>query len=93
VKDSVVKAVRRRSVGTTELPPDAYAALKADLESIELGARRKPQFKACSAAQESNVRLISDQRLIRLRTPSSWVETNRWEKEVLTYAGKNASYA
>ena len=91
VANSVLKAVRRRSVGTTEVPPDAYSALKADLESIELGARQKPQFKARDAAQESNVRRIFEQRHIHLDTPFSWVETNRWENEVLTYAGKKAS--
>lgn len=91
VKDSVLKAVRRRSVETTELPADSYAALKADLKSIELGVRRKPQFASMGADGESNVRLISSRRHVHLHTPFSWTVTNSWEKEVLTYAGKKSS--
>ena len=87
----VLKAFRRRSIETTQLSPDAYAELKLDLKTIELGSRRKPQFKARSVAPESNVRIISDSRSIHLRTPFSWTSTNAWEKEVLTYAGKKAS--
>ena len=90
-EDGVLTAVRRRIAGTTELPPEAYSALKADLKAIELGVRRKPQFKVQNAAQEANARLISSRRHINLVTPCSWVETNCWEKEVLTYAGKKAS--
>lgn len=93
VDDAVLKAVRRRSVETSELPPDSYAALKADLESIELGVRRKPQFKSmgADADRESDVRLISSRRRVHLHTPFSWTVTNSWEKEVLTYAGKKSS--
>jgi len=91
VKDSVLKAVRRRGVGAIEISPEAYSALKADLESIELGARRKPQFEARSSAQESNTRMIYQRRDVHLHTPFSWTVTNVWEKEVLTYAGKKSS--
>ena len=91
VKDSVLKAVRRRGVGTIEISPEAYSSLKFDLESIELGARRKPQFETRSSAQESNVRMIYQRRDVSLRTPYSWTVTNVWEKEVLTYAGKKSS--
>ena len=91
VKDSVLKAVRRRGVGATEISPEAYSALKVDLESIELGARRKPQFETRSSVQESNVRMIYQCRDVHLHTPYSWTVTNVWEKEVLTYAGKKSS--
>ncbi|MBR6586643.1 MAG: DUF3857 domain-containing protein, partial [Kiritimatiellae bacterium] len=91
VKDSVLKAVRRRGVGSTEISPEAYSSLKVDLETIELGARRKPQFEARSSVQESNVRMIYQRRDVHLHTPYSWTVTNVWEKEVLTYAGKKAS--
>ena len=91
VKDSVLKAVRRRSIGAIEISPEAYSSLKVDLESIELGARRKPQFEARSSAQESNVRMIYQRRDVHLHTPFSWTVTNIWEKEVLTYAGKKSS--
>lgn len=91
VKDSVLKAVRRRGVGSTEISPEAYSALKVDLESIELGARRKPQFEAKSSAQESNTRMIYQRRDVHLHTPYSWTVTNIWEKEILTYAGKKSS--
>lgn len=91
VENSVLKAVRRRSVETSELTPDSYAELKADLESIELGARRKPQFAARLPDAEANVRLISSRRHVHLHTPFSWTVTNSWEKEVLTYAGKKSS--
>ena len=88
---SVLRAVRRRSVETSELPPDSYAALKTDLESIELGARHKPRFKSKGAGVEANVRLISNRRHVHLHTPFAWTVTNSWEKEVLTYAGKKSS--
>ena len=91
VKDGALTAVRRRSVETTELSPDGYLALKEDLEAIELGVRRKPQFAARDAAREANVRRTYDRRTVHLRTPFSWTVTNVWEKEVLTYAGKKTS--
>ena len=91
VKNSVLKAVRRRGIGATEISPEAYSALKADLESIELGARRKPQFEARSSVHESNVRMIYQRKDVHLHTPFSWTVTNVWEKEVLTYAGKKSS--
>ena len=91
VADSVLKAVRRRSVETMELPPGRYAELKEDLEAIELGLRLKPQFAPASAGGEANVRLVSDRCDIHLHSPFSWTVTNSWEKEVLTYAGKKAS--
>ena len=91
VRDSVLKAVRRRRVGATEISPDRYASLKFDLEAIELGARRKPHFSARNSAQESNVRLIYSRRDVNLHSPFSWTVTNVWEKEILTYAGKKSS--
>ena len=84
MKDGTLTAVRRRSVETTELSPDGYLALKEDLEAIELGVRRKPQFVARDAAREANVRMAYDHRTVHLETPFSWTVTNVWEKEVLT---------
>ena len=91
VKDGKLSAVRRREIGTTELSPEGYLALKDDLEAIELGVRRKPQFAARGVAHEANVRLVRDRREVHLHTPFSWTVTNSWEKEVLTYAGKKSS--
>ena len=91
VKDGTLTAVRQRAVDTTELSPDGYLALKRDLEAIELGVRRKPQFAVRGAAQEANVRMIYSRCDVHLTTPFSWTATNVWEKEVLTYAGKKAS--
>ena len=91
VKDGTLTAVRRRSVGTTELSPEAYLALKDDLKAIELGVRGKPQFAARPEDAEANVRVAYDRREVHLATPFSWTVTNVWEKEVLTYAGKKAS--
>ena len=91
VRDGTLTAVRRRSVGTTELSPEGYLALKDDLEAIELGVRRKPQFAARDAAREANVRMVSSRSAVCLHSPFSWTVTNVWEKEVLTYAGKKSS--
>ena len=91
VKDGALTAVRQRSVDTTELSPEGYLALKEDLEAIELGVRRKPQFAARDAAQEANVRMSYSRSDVHLVTPFSWTVTNVWEKEVLTYAGKKSS--
>ena len=90
-KDGLLTAVRRRSVDTTELSPDGYLSLKEDLETIELGVRRKPQFAARDIAQEANVRMAYSHSDVHLVTPFSWTATNIWEKEVLTYAGKKSS--
>ena len=91
VKDGVLSAVRRRVVDTTELSPEGYQTLKDDLEAIELGVRRKPQFAARDSAREANVNMISSRYEVHLSTPFSWTVTNTWEKEVLTYAGKKSS--
>ena len=91
MKDGEFTAIRSRTIGVTELSPDGYAALKDDLEEIELGTRTRPRFAARPPAREANVRLLSDVTEVRLRTPFSWTVTNTWEKEVLTYAGKKAS--
>ena len=91
LKDGVFTAVRRRSVETTEISPEGYLALKDELEAIELGVRRKPQFAARDAAREANVRMVYDRREVHLSSPFSWTATNTWEKEVLTYAGKKSS--
>ena len=91
VKDGTLTAVRRRSVDTVELSPEGYLSLKEDLEAIELGVRRKPQFAARDAAQEANVRMTYSCSDVHLITPFSWIVTNVWEKEVLTYAGKKSS--
>ena len=66
-------------------------ALKDDLEAIELGVRRKPQFAARDAAREANVRMLYNRSELHLSSPFSWTVTNVWAKEVLTYAGKKSS--
>ena len=91
VEGGTLTAVRRRSVDTTELSPEGYAALKDDLKAIELGVRGKPQFAARGVESEANVRVAYDRREVHLHTPFSWTVTNVWEKEVLTYAGKKSS--
>ena len=89
VDSGTLIAERKCSVDVTELPPSEYAALKQDLETIEFANRKKPQF-AVRCEQDANVRTLYDRRDIHVVTPHCWVETNTWEREVLTYAGKKA---
>lgn len=90
VENSILKAIRKRSVGKTELSTEEYQDLKSDLKSIEIGLRRKPQFVARNAFQESNTRLLNEHKNIHLHNPFSWTVTNSWEREVLTYSGKKS---
>jgi len=91
IKDGTLSAVRRRSVDVTELSPEGYLALKDDLEAIEQGVRRKPQFAVRGEGHEANVKMLLDRLDVHLRSPFAWTATNTWVKEVLTYAGKKSS--
>lgn len=88
VSDGILTATRLRAVDATELSPEEYLKLKEDLETIELGIRREPQFAARDGGAEANVRIICDRRDVHISSPNSWTVTNEWEREILTYAGK-----
>ena len=81
---------RRISVNKVEFSPTEYAALREDIKKIEAAGRKTPVFSH-DPLSNANVRwfLISSE--VDVASDSAWTETNRVEKEVLTYEGKKSS--
>lgn len=90
VDNGTFTAARKCAVDVTEISPEGYLELKQDLEAIELGERRSPQFSSRDEGG-ANVRTLYDRRDVHVATPYCWSVTNTWEREILTYAGKKAS--
>ena len=66
---------------------DEYKALRAAREEAETAERETPSFAARSN-EDANIRVREERTITHYTSPTSWVQTNIVEREVLTYKGK-----
>jgi len=78
------------SVDTLAFPPEEYAALLDTLEKREAAGRRHVSF-AKNPLASADVRRIFSSSSYNLSSAHSWVATNVFSKEILTYDGKKRS--
>ena len=64
-----------------------YKALRAAREEAETAERETPSF-AVRVNDDANVRVREERLIAHFTGPTSWVQTNIVEREVLTYKGK-----
>ena len=81
---------RRISVNKVEFSPEEYAVLREDIKKIEAAGRKTPVFSH-DALSNANVRWFLTSTEVDIASDRAWTETNRVEKEILTYEGKKSS--
>lgn len=82
-------AIRSRSSFSVEKPefdPDEYDRLKSFLAGIEHSLRKTLLVRRDLASPDDS-RLLNHEILVRLESPSWWVETHDFQREILTFAG------
>ena len=90
VKDGVLRASRKMYVKDVTFEVPAYNALRRDRQETETVERENPVF-ASLESENANLRWIEDRTVMHFTSPTSWVSTNTFVKEVLTYKGKKGA--
>ena len=90
VTNGTLAARRRQLLKEIRFEPAAYDALRDDLKNVESLTRADPTFAVRKDAN-ADVRTILSRTEIAFFSPTSWVQTNTVEKEILTYQGKKSS--
>ncbi len=88
--NGVFTATRKLAVNAVEFSPTAYDDLRENIKRVEALERKRPTFGRDELAG-ANVRLRHVGRAYAFSSPTSWVVTNTFEKEILTYDGKKSS--
>lgn len=87
VTNGVLAMERSLAVSSVEFSPEAYARLREEIKRVEAAERRKPVFDV-DAARDANLRWWLDASETTLFSDVSWVTTNTFVVEALTYKGK-----
>ena len=88
---STLEVRRVLAVNDVEFSPDEYDSLKLSIAAAEKSAREKPRF-AVNRLENADVRIMEKSLDCDIADPYSYVQTNEFALEVLSYAGlKNSS--
>ena len=90
VADGVLTARREERLAAVEFAPGDYVELREDLKDQETGEKPQPLFLKNPIAG-ADVRTISQEIETRLTDARSYVETNHFVREILTYEGKKSN--
>ena len=90
VSNGTLVATGQMVLGKVEVSPEEYLDLKFARKEQEGALRHEPVF-ASRSNDNANVRFMLSSSSTHLASARSWVTTNVYEKEVLTYQGKKAS--
>ncbi len=83
-------AKRRQALSEIRFEPDAYNTLRDNLKIVEGLTRDVPTF-ALRPDANADIRILTSRSELVFTSPTSWVETNTVEKEILTYQGKKGA--
>ncbi|MGN0853353.1 MAG: DUF3857 domain-containing protein [Kiritimatiellia bacterium] len=86
----VLTASRRMLVDEVDFDAPSYQVLRGLRQETETAERESPLF-ARRENENAHVRIRRSETVVHFASPTSWVETNRVEKEILTYRGKKSS--
>ncbi|MGN0833487.1 MAG: DUF3857 domain-containing protein [Kiritimatiellia bacterium] len=87
VTNGVLTMERSLAIAAVEFAPDEYLRLREEIKRVEAAERRKPVF-AADAERDAHLRWLLDASETTLFSDHSWVTTNTFVVEVLTYRGK-----
>ena len=90
VTNGTLRASRTMYVKDVNFDVPAYDALRNDRKETESAERAEPSF-ASRDDDGAHVRWIDDRSVTHFTSPTSWVTTNTFVKEVLTYKGKKGA--
>ncbi len=89
VSNGVFSATRTLALNAVEFSPEEYAEMRENVKRVEALERPRPLF-AKDDLQGADIRDRLVERTITFSSPTAWVETNRVEREILTYDGKKS---
>ena len=87
VTNGVLTMDRSLAVAAVEFTPEEYLRLREEIKRVEAAERRKPVFDA-DGARDANLRWRLNASETTLFSDDSWVTTNTFVVEALTYKGK-----
>lgn len=90
VTNGTLTASRTMYVKDVNFAVPAYNALRNDRKETEVAERAEPAFTSRDD-DGAHIRWIDNRTVTHFTSPTSWVSTNTFVKEVLTYKGKKSA--
>jgi transglutaminase-like putative cysteine protease len=76
-------------LNTVEFSPSEYLSLKQILKDMEYERRKRPVFASVKGSKAAHdVRILSDDTVIRFEDAGNWTSRRNVRKQILTYGGK-----
>ncbi len=88
--DGVLSGSSELMMKTTEIPVEAYTAVRKALGDITDSSRRQPILAAAEVETGSDI-LEQSEKIVLGADGHSWVKTVKMRRKILTYAGKKAN--
>ena len=90
VTNGVLRAERKLHVSDVNFDVPSYIQLRENRKATESGERGNPVF-ANIDNDNADTKILFTKRIVHFKSPKSWVVTNSYEKEILTYKGKKTT--